>query len=630
MREINDLDATDGTLQSEPHTSVNQFQFPAINGCLLPDGGIAQLPLARLSGHATPAFNQHNAGKLALAATGPCSADIDGLGVALCGNPRLPGAEDATGPEALENIIGRYRNSPENFLDGVSGDYCLSIVDPERESVTLAVDKCASHPLYFKVGEDGSVRWSSLPTLMLPADNTAADADIQGLYHYCYFHMIPSPGSVFCGIGKLAAAEVVHIAPTGIRRSRHWQPDFRRSRNKADYPRAGEELLARLRTGVQRCMSADLKTGSFLSGGLDSSTVTGVLAEVTGGKAPAFAIGFDAPGYDEMAYARTTARHFGVTLHEYYVTPDDVVEALPLIAGSFEEPFGNSSALPAYFCARLARDRGLDCLLAGDGGDELFAGNERYARQKIFSIYHRLPAVLRKQLIEPLLRTLPTPVPLVTKARSYIEQATLPLPDRLQSYNFLHRHEPGDMFDGNVLARIDTRRPLELLRDIYRRPENATELDRMLYLDWQITLADNDLRKVSHTCALAGMAVRFPMLDDDLLAFSCTLPDSWKLPRQQLRQFYKNALAGWLPKETLRKKKQGFGLPFGVWMQEYAPLRELAYDTLLQLKQRPLFRPEFIDSTIELHRSRHAAYYGELVWILTVLELWMQSHKVEI
>nr|WP_277602480.1 asparagine synthase C-terminal domain-containing protein [Parahaliea mediterranea] len=441
--------------------------------------------------------------------------------------------------------------------------------------------------------------------------------------------MVPGPGSIFRGIGKLQAAEVVRIDGSGIHRQRHWEPDFNRPRKVSDYQRNCGELRERLRAGVRRCMAADMNTGSFLSGGLDSSTVTGFLAEATGGKAPAFAIGFDAPGYDEMAYARTTARHFGVTLHEYYVTPDDVVEALPLIAGSFEEPFGNSSALPAYFCARVARNHGIDCLLAGDGGDELFAGNERYARQKVFSVYHQLPSVLRNQLLEPVLRALPASTPLAGKARSYVDQATTPLPDRLQSYNFLHRHDPGELFGSDVLSRIDTNQPLELLRAIYRRPANATELDRMLYLDWQITLADNDLRKVSHTCALAGIGVRFPMLDDDLLEFSCTLPDDWKLPRQKLRQFYKNALADWLPQETLRKKKQGFGLPFGVWMQEYAPLRELAYDTLLQLKRRPLFRPEFIDNTIELHRSRHAAYYGELVWILTVLELWMQSHGVD-
>jgi asparagine synthase (glutamine-hydrolysing) len=147
----------------------------------------------------------------------------------------------------------------------------------------------------------------------------------------------------------------------------------------------------------------------------------------------------------------------------------------------------------------------------------------------------------------------------------------------------------------------------------------------MLYLDWQITLADNDLRKVSHMCALAGVDVTYPMLDDELVELSCRIPSNLKIKGSNLRHFFKLALRDWLPGETISKSKQGFGLPFGVWMKTYAPLRELAYDNLLRLKKREFIRPEFIDKAIEMHQSGHAAYYGELVWILTVLELWMDG-----
>ena len=149
----------------------------------------------------------------------------------------------------------------------------------------------------------------------------------------------------------------------------------------------------------------------------------------------------------------------------------------------------------------------------------------------------------------------------------------------------------------------------------------------MLYLDWQITLADNDLRKVSHMCSLAGVDVAYPMLDDELVEFSCTVPSEWKIKDKDLRHFYKESLKGWLPRETIEKTKQGFGLPFGVWMRTYRPLREMAYDNLLKLKSRGLIRPAFIDKAMEMHQSQHAAYYGELVWILTVFELWMQGHS---
>jgi asparagine synthase (glutamine-hydrolysing) len=221
---------------------------------------------------------------------------------------------------------------------------------------------------------------------------------------------------------------------------------------------------------------------------------------------------------------------------------------------------------------------------------------------------------------------MPTALPLISKANSYIAQANTPLPDRMQSYNFLHRHAAAEIFSDEFLQSVDESYPLNLLRSIYHRPESGSQLNRMLYLDWQITLADNDLRKVTQTCGLAGIDVVYPMLDDDLVEFSCNVPTHWKIQGNNLRHFYKEAFKGWLPKETIEKTKQGFGLPFGVWMRTYQPLREMAYDNLLKLKEREFIRPEFIDKAIEMHQSQHASYYGELVWILTVFELWMQGH----
>ena len=223
------------------------------------------------------------------------------------------------------------------------------------------------------------------------------------------------------------------------------------------------------------------------------------------------------------------------------------------------------------------------------------------------------------------MRALPGGLPLVGKANSYIAQANTPLPDRLQSYNFLHRHLEADIFDPDFLAHVNPNVPLELQRDIYRRPGEGTDLNRMLYLDWQITLADNDLRKVSQMCALAGVDVVYPMLDNSLLDFSCQVPSKWKIKGNDLRHFYKFALRKWLPQQTISKDKQGFGLPFGVWMRTYNPLKEMAYDHLGALKQRGIIRADFIDRAIEMHQSEHAAYYGELVWILAVFEMWFSA-----
>jgi len=447
----------------------------------------------------------------------------------------------------------------------------------------------------------------------------------QGIYNYVYFHMVPCPHSVYPNLHKLQASHYLVFENGECSVQHYWLPRFTETTQGKSFDALCGALKEALKQSVQNTLPQQGKVGAFLSGGLDSSTVTGVLSEVTDREAQAYSIGFSAEGYDEIPFARTTAQHFGIKLNEYYVTPEDVVEALPLIATSYDEPFGNSSALPAYFCARLAERDGVDTLLAGDGGDELFAGNERYDKQSVFEHYSKLPAGLRSGLLEPIVNLLPTSLPLVGKAKSYIAQAQMPLPDRLQSYNFLHRHAANEIFVEEFVEQVDIDIPLQIARDIYHRPSDASDLSRMLYLDWQITLADNDLRKVSHMCALAGVNVTYPMIDDALLEFSNEVPSQWKLKRGDLRHFYKQALTGWLPHETIHKTKQGFGLPFGVWMKTYTPLREMAYDNLLRLKNRGFIKPEFIDRTIEMHQSEHAAYYGELVWIFTVFELWMSG-----
>ena len=196
------------------------------------------------------------------------------------------------------------------------------------------------------------------------------------------------------------------------------------------------------------------------------------------------------------------------------------------------------------------------------------------------------------------------------------------MPDRMQDYNFLHRHDVTDIFQGGFLERVDTAEPLQLLRDCYNRPENASTLNRMLYMDWKTTLHDNDLVKVNRMCEMVGVDVCYPLLDQRIVELSCRIPSDSKLKGQQLRWFYKQAMADFLPEQIINKSKHGFGLPFGIWLKDYKPLKELAYDAIHGLKKRDYFKPQFLDHAIDMHQSIHAAYYGELIWILMMLELW--------
>ncbi len=523
-----------------------------------------------------------------------------------------------------------YREDPTSFLDKLGGGFAFVIIDGAHHTVLAGVDRHGRFPLYYST-QNGGLIFGSTAGTVLAHSHVGREILAQGIYNYIYFHMVPSPASIYKGLAKLPAGHYLKMAPGNSGKPgnteihHYWLPTFSDSPEQ-DFATMAAALRPALKSAVGRSMANNTTTGTFLSGGLDSSSVTGMLAELSEHQARAYAIGFAAKGYDEMAFARITAKKFGVKLNEYYVTPDDVVDALPDIATHYDEPFGNSSALPAYFCARLAAEDGITRLLAGDGGDEIFAGNERYGKQGVFELYQRLPQALRTGLIEPLTQTLPSRLPLAAKAKSYLAQANVPLPARLQSYNFLNRHRPEEIFADDFLAQIDTTSPAELQQTLYRLPEHASTLNRMLYLDWQYTLADNDLRKVNHMCAVAGIEVTYPMLDDELTAFACRIPGHWKIKGGKLRYFYKQALSNWLPEETINKKKQGFGLPFGVWMQSHQPLQELAYDNLLKLETRGWFNPAFIDQLIDLHRDGHAAYYGELIWVLTVLELWLDRH----
>jgi asparagine synthase (glutamine-hydrolysing) len=341
----------------------------------------------------------------------------------------------------------------------------------------------------------------------------------------------------------------------------------------------------------------------------------------------AFAIGFAAPGYDEMNWARAAARHAGVRLHERYVSPEDILAAIPEVSAAYDEPFGNASAVPALVCARLARAAGHARILAGDGGDEIFGGNARYAKQFVFEHWQQFPPGLR-ELLPPLLdNPFTRRLPGLAKLASYVRQARIPLPDRLESYNFLHRHDPEEVLTPAFLSGVDRERPLAGMRARWAGTAGLPVIKRMLDLDLEYTLADNDLRKVNRMCELAGIEVRYPFLDLELLRFAAGLPAGWLVRGGELRWFYRQAMQGVLAPETLAKRKHGFGLPFGLWLREHAGLRALADEHLKALRRRGWFREDWIDFLLARHRGGHADYYGVMIWVMVLLEAWMQAYE---
>ncbi|MFN3809340.1 MAG: asparagine synthetase B family protein [Roseateles asaccharophilus] len=484
------------------------------------------------------------------------------------------------------------------------------------------IDYFAMQPSCWTQGEDQHVLTHRRADALAGAQT---ELNPQAIFDYLYFHFIPSPETIFKGVSRVPAAHGLVAGTAELRPL--WAPRFAPQSGRS-FETLKQEFLRMLRDSVASSMDGSL-AACFLSGGTDSSTVAGLMRQVSGGEVHGFSIGFEAEGYDEMEYARLAARHFGVRHHEYYVTPGDLVRSIPDMAASLDQPFGNSSVLPAYYCALQAKNAGVSHLLAGDGGDELFGGNARYAKQKVFGYYERLPAPLRQHVLEPLLVDSPLGrLPLLRKGKSYIEQARVPMPGRLQMYNLLLRLGVDRVLTQDFLAQIDTAAPLRHQEEVWAwaaSQQACSDLNRSLAYDWRYTLGESDLPKVRAATELAGLSVAFPMLSEDLLNFSLTLPDDYKLKGQKLRWFFKEALRGFLPDEIISKPKHGFGLPFGPWLLTHQPLHALASDSVKHLASRGLINSSFVQELLGSRLSEHPGYYGEMVWILMMLEQWLRA-----
>jgi len=524
---------------------------------------------------------------------------------------------------AARALAQGYAKGGAGVLPLLSGACASAILDYRQGSALLATDRMGIRPVFYRIVGQDLVFGSTLDAISA-FPGAPAEIDRQRLFDYVYFHMVPAPGAILAGCHRLLPGWFVTWRDGRAETNRYWEMRYLESEQRpvAELKNA---LRAALRQGV-RDAAQGASVGTFLSGGTDSSTIAGLLGEVTGRPARTYSIGFDAQAYDEMHYARIAARHFGTLHHEYYVTASDVVAAIPRIAEMYDQPFGNSSVVPTHLCARLAKDDGVDVLLGGDGGDELFGGNERYAKQYLYSLYSELPGAARKVLIDPVVSLLPE-IGIAGKLKRYVANAALPMPARYDNYNLLERLGASNIFSPEFLAGLNAHGPHSMLEHAYREARADSLINRMLALDLRFTLADNDLPKVVRACELAGVEARFPMLQDVVVSFSSTLPPELKLRGTRLRYLFKEALRGFLPDEILAKTKHGFGLPFGPWLGTHAPLRELALDSLSDLKGRGIVRPAFLEELIRRHVVTHAHYYGSMVWVLMMLEQWLKHHR---
>jgi asparagine synthase (glutamine-hydrolysing) len=534
----------------------------------------------------------------------------------------------------LEALLDLYEKEGMECLHRLRGEFVVGIWDGPRDTVHVATDRFRIFPLLYYIDQEKLVFASHMRALYAAGLSLPLTIDHRAVVDFMVSSFVPTPKTIFTEVRKLPPGSILSYRHGRVSIQSYWDMNYL---TPLGAPKT--ELARQLKYHMKDAISVRYRgegnpseVGTFLSGGVDSSTITAVLAQLSRDPVNSFSIGFGEERFNEMSYARTAARTFGAKHHEYFVSVQDTIDLMSTLIEAFDEPFANASAVPAYYCAHLAANHGVHVLYAGDGGDELFAGNERYAKERVFEYYEKIPLSLRRLFVRPLVFLLADRVggPLFTKAKKYILRASIPYPDRLCSYGFLKVIPQEDLFDEALLEAIGMNYdPDGDVKRHYRAARAATELDRQMYIDLKLAIADNDLLKVTRMAEQAGTLVRFPFLDHHLAEFSANIPADVRMKGRVLRSFFKETYADILPQATLTKEKHGFGLPISIWLKENRVLHDMTHDLVASPRslQRGYFKKTGVETILKRHQEDETSYYGTAVWNLLVLELWHRTYR---
>lgn len=530
--------------------------------------------------------------------------------------------DQAEAARGLPAVLAAYRAFGPDACTRIDGQFAFALSHPARRFFMLAVDRFATRPLYYCTQGD-LIFFAS----QLSAFSSAARAalDTQALLEYFLYTVVPSPRTPYRDIRKLEPGTCLIAHESDVRLSQYWRMTYREESNGGE--RTWEERLrSGIETTIRRHLAAEPSLdaiGAFLSGGTDSSTVAGMIARTTHTAPRAFSISYGEDRYNELAYARTAAEWFRLDHRIHCYTAAEAFTALPEVVRYYEEPFGNSSALATLSCARVAQQAGVRSLYAGDGGDEIFAGNERYSSDSVFALYQRIPQPVRHWFLDPVINHLPD-----SRVRRYVRRSNRGNPERVFSYNLLLSEPLSTLLTSDFLAATHSDALLAPAAGPFNAHRDASELNRLMHLDLKLAIADNDVRKVSGMADLAGIEVRYPFLDTQLAELTGRIPSHLKLRGRQKRYIFKRALADFLPPQILTKPKHGFGVPVSTWMKSDKAWSALVADLLHdpRTRQRGYLLPRALDDMWQQHRSSDSAYYGDMLWPVLMLELWHREH----
>jgi asparagine synthase (glutamine-hydrolysing) len=520
-----------------------------------------------------------------------------------------------------EVIVHLYEEMGADCVKKLRGMFAIALYDTKKDTLLLARDRLGKKPLHYALHQGRLLFGSEIKTI-LALHPELAEVDSEGLLQYFYFGYIPDPHTAFQRIRKLPAGHLMEFHNGEMKIRQYWDLPEYGTHPPISETECLEELERRLEEAVRIRLISDVPLGALLSGGVDSSIIVALMARTSAKPVKTFSIGFRAEEFNESEYARLVAERFGTEHHELVLEPD-LEETLTYLSGMMEEPFGDSSMLPTYYVCRMAR-RQVTVALSGDGGDELFAGYDRYLvameRPKFDPLQRWLGPIYRDR-IHGL-------IPAGMYGKNLAWNASLNDRDRyldgLSFFPALHRER--DLFTREFLesaARLPD--PLMEWHRLYDGAPARDRLSRLLYLDTKTYLNSDILTKVDRMSMATSLEVRVPMLDHEFVEWVTSLPVDWKF-RAGTRKHILKKLAERLgiPSALLHRKKQGFQMPLVEWMR--SERKTQFWGVLLEPRtlQRGYFKPEVVRSLIEEHLRGRRNRSG-LLWRMLVLELWQRN-----
>lgn len=522
-----------------------------------------------------------------------------------------------------EIIIHLYDEYGADCVNHLRGMFAFAIWDTQEKSLFVARDRVGKKPLLYSHQPNGNLIFGSEFRALLAHPEISREIEPEAIHHYLSYLCVPAPLTAYKQIRKLEPAHWLLWKDGEIKTKRYWTPDFH-NKLKISEAEAEEETLRILREATKMRLISEVPLGAFLSGGVDSSIVTALMAEASEKPVKTFSIGFEEEDYSELKYARKVAEHIGAEHHEFIVKPN-AVEILPTLVEHYGEPYADSSAIPTYYVSRETRKH-VTVALNGDGGDESFAGYERYLAMRLSEKYHRIPAFIRKGLIETAVKMFPASEIKRSRARDvkrFVKAASLPKVERyFQWVSAIDRETKENLYTKDFQQKIKNTDSAAFLKDWFAKSNGNGIVDATMMTD-QMTYLPNDLLvKVDIASMANSLEARSPLLDHKVIEFAASLPESIKLKGAENKSLLKKVGSKLVPPEVLYRKKMGFGVPIAHWFR--SDLKNYLQSNLLSEKfaSRGIIKQEIAAKLVSEHIDGRD--HGAKLWTLLMLELWFQ------